>query len=184
MEILPQRELPPPPSDQALNCGSSHFLFPSPTIILHFPIQFPSKLKIFKIVFFTPDGILYTIFPSNLPHLTYFPLWSISDPQIRNFHKFPIVMSVKGEKFPGDRLSPKKLKKPNFRIPKKGDFPEKILILNFRKITTRLAQSMVFVPLNSSFKHLFTHTKFPEKVPRFPKIPIFLQLRPDQIYFF
>jgi hypothetical protein len=43
---------------------------------------------------------------------------------------------------------------------------------------------VVFVPLNSSFKHLFIHPKFPENFPRFPKFPNFLPHWPDQIYYF
>jgi hypothetical protein len=62
-EILLHREFPPP--GLAGKSCTGQFSFISYSIFLHFPTHFPSKLKILKIDFFTPDGILYTIFPSN-----------------------------------------------------------------------------------------------------------------------
>ncbi len=54
------------------------------------------------------------------------------------------------------------------------EFPEKILIPSFRKSKTRLVHPVIFVPLNSSFKHLCIHPKFPKNFPGFPKILIFI----------
>ncbi len=72
-EILFQREfLPPWTSRQKLH-WPVFFLSPTPFSYCFPPISHQNQ-KILKIGFFSPDGILYTIFPSNFSHLIYFSL--------------------------------------------------------------------------------------------------------------
>jgi hypothetical protein len=109
---------------------------------------FSSKLKISKNDLFRPVGILYTIFPSKLSHLTYFSLCPISGPKNITFHKFFITTSVKGKKFPEYRFHPKNPKDPFLTFMQKST--QRYSFCQFSRLSNKAVSISDFFPVNSS----------------------------------